>query len=336
MKREMDRLRAKWNTTLEIATRDAESQDRVRLEREREQKQQAISDLRQRNMSEQMIVQPHPPARVSEAVRGDSAASVFTWKELESRFGEIEERAKPPQNVHADFIQTGWDSGSVSQEWIVSGDPVLRNEFECLCAIAARKLGCAVFKNPHDGWLDHVRDWLQQTGLDKDRRYVWLSTGSVTVNGESGATSGISSEKIAELSARYCTYLIAQNVPESTAPVSKPPEAAGGKSAMSPRSGKPAKAKRPKRRDTVIFGAIQAGLKGLKYCALLDQRKAQLPSAWTDEGCPDTYAEANRSPKWRKRIQDEKSRYRRVYEKLSAQEQEAIIQGVSGTRRTRD
>jgi hypothetical protein len=332
MKREMDRLRASWNTKLEIATRDAESQARVK----REQEQQAISELRQRNMSEQIIVQPHPPARVGEAVRGDSAASVFTWKELESRFGEIEERAKPPQNVQADFIRTQWDSGSVSQGWIVSGDPILRNEFECLCAIAARKLGCAAGDHLHEEWLGLVREWTQHTGLDRDHRYVWHSTGSVTENGATGTTQGWSSEEIAELSARYCTYLMAQNVPESTAPVSKPPEAADGKSVMSPRSVKPTKAKRPKRRDTVIFGAIQAGLKGPKYCALLDQRNAQLPSAWTDEGCPDTYAEANRSPKWRKRIQDEKCRYRRVYEKLSAQEREAIIQSVNGTRRTRD
>jgi hypothetical protein len=89
------------------------------------------------------------------------------------------------------------------------------------------------------------------------------------------------------------------------------------------------------KRMSVIFGAIQSGLKGTKYCAALDGRKLLLPDHWSDEGCPDTYVQAYRDARWRKRIQDEKCRYRQQYEKTPAHEREAIVQGQSGTRHTR-
>ena len=89
------------------------------------------------------------------------------------------------------------------------------------------------------------------------------------------------------------------------------------------------------KRMSVIFGAIQSGLKGTRYCAALDSRKLPLPDAWRDGGCPDKYVQAYRDAQWRKRIQDEKSRYRRQYDETPSHEREGIIQGASGTRRTR-
>jgi hypothetical protein len=63
-------------------------------------------------------------------------------------------------------------------------------------------------------------------------------------------------------------------------------------------------------RRKVIFGAIQANLKGPKYCKALDDRKLPVPTSWIDDGCPSKYVDAYRAgPTWRKRIQDEKSRY---------------------------
>jgi hypothetical protein len=95
--------------------------------------------------------------------------------------------------------------------------------------------------------------------------------------------------------------------------------------------------KRPRRstaRDRVIFGAIQAGMKGPHYCAELDERKLPIPAAWIEEGCPSTYQEAyRRGQPWRKRIQNEKHKSQEKYDKLSPAQRESIIEGT--TRPTR-
>lgn len=97
--------------------------------------------------------------------------------------------------------------------------------------------------------------------------------------------------------------------------------------------------KRPSKSQSVkmaaVFGALQNGLKASKYCAALDGRGLRVPDPWVEDGCPSTYAQAYKDPKWRKRIQDDKCRYGRRYESMSPQEREAIIQGKNGTRRTR-
>ena len=90
-----------------------------------------------------------------------------------------------------------------------------------------------------------------------------------------------------------------------------------------------------KRRRQVIFGAIQAHLKGHKYCSELDLRRLPLPLAWKDQGCPDTYVQAYKDPIWRKRIQDEKCTLRERFDQTPPREREAIIEGATGTRRTR-
>jgi len=79
-------------------------------------------------------------------------------------------------------------------------------------------------------------------------------------------------------------------------------------------------------RRKVIFGAIQAGDEGMGYCKTLDDRKLRVPTAWTEGGCPSNYLDAYRaSPKWRKRIQDEKSRYQRKYNQISPQGREQLL-----------
>jgi hypothetical protein len=83
------------------------------------------------------------------------------------------------------------------------------------------------------------------------------------------------------------------------------------------------------KRERVIFGAIQAQLKGPKYCAALDSGQLPIPLAWQGDGCPDTYAAAYKHGlPWQKKIQDEKHRYQRRYDSLSAAERESIIQGA--------
>ena len=88
------------------------------------------------------------------------------------------------------------------------------------------------------------------------------------------------------------------------------------------------------KRDGVIYGAIQAGLKGVQYCKYLDDSCLSLLPEWRAAGCPDTYTKAYRGGEpWRKKIQDEKTRAKRVYDQTTCGEREKIIQAV--TRPTR-
>ena len=329
-KREMVRLQARWNTILEIATRDAENEER----RKRERESKAIQDIRMRGLFEEAWGSRQPSAPVDARPIVGASGSSFTWKELEVRFREIQAKTSEHHNVRAVFIRTEWDSGDVAEEWTVSGNLALRKEVEHLASIAARKLGITLCDNPHEDWLGRVRTWVQQTGLDKDRNYSWPSFGPVNENGMIGKTESISLENLAELSALYCMRLMANGTPESmTSPqqsqvltLQSEPRRIVRKAPMS---------KTQLHRAAVIFGAIQSGLKGKKYCTALDHRNLRLPNQWIEDGCPGSYVQAYKDARWRKRIQDEKCRYRKQYDKTSLQEREAIIQGENGTRRTR-
>jgi hypothetical protein len=134
----------------------------------------------------------------------------------------------------------------------------------------------------------------------------------------------------------FCMELMAHGAPECAilSPLEQL-EGGGSKLILGRATKKPSPSKTQLRKTSVIFGAIQSGLKAQKYCATLDERRVQLPIHWIEEGCPSTYVQAYRVAKWRKRIQDEKSRYRKEYEMTPVQERETLIQGEDGTRRTR-
>jgi hypothetical protein len=87
------------------------------------------------------------------------------------------------------------------------------------------------------------------------------------------------------------------------------------------------------RRDGIAFGALQGGLKGIKYCKHLDDWKMLPTEEWRTEGCPATYAAAYRDQTWRKKIQDQKHRFQVRYDSLSASQRDKLIQRV--TRATR-
>ena len=80
------------------------------------------------------------------------------------------------------------------------------------------------------------------------------------------------------------------------------------------------------KRLRVNFGAIQANLKGPRYCRELDQKHLPIPNKWIEERCPPTYSEAYRQEKWRQYIQNEKSKYKVKYLAASPAEREALIQ----------
>jgi hypothetical protein len=137
-----------------------------------------------------------------------------TWKQLQSRFRDVRAKA-PGQLFSGSFLQTESQSGSDSGEWIVRGDPVCRTEFDHLSTIAARKLGYAASEDGNKYWLDRVRKWMQQTGLDKDRKVARYFT--VNSRGNIGKIESLYTEHIPDLSAMFCENLITRGTPESAA-----------------------------------------------------------------------------------------------------------------------
>jgi hypothetical protein len=345
MKREMDKLRAKWNTKLEIATRDNEyQQQRIRSERQQQKSKStaplptnAASDLPQLPVNVAAEVTPHSGSALMPTVQIRSIASSFNWKELENRFREIQAKPSVHERFRAEFTRTEWDGGSITEEWMMRGDVVCRTEFERLASIAARKLGYEASEDALRYWLERLREWLCRTGLDKDSDMAWCPTGSGHIKGSFYTTSHFNTERIAEMSAMFCVELMAHGAPECAIlpPLEQLEGGGGSRSILGRATKKPTQSKTQLHKTSVIFGAIQSGLKAQKYCAALDERRVRPPDQWIEEGCPSIYVQAYRDAKWRKRIQDEKCRYREQYEGTPTREQEAIIQGESSTRRTR-
>jgi len=343
MKREFGKLRANWNTRLEIATRDNEYQQQ-RIGRDKPPlggaltvpfPANATSGLQRLPVNVAAEVTPHSSSALMPTVQIRSIASSFKWKELENRFSEIQAKPSGRERFRAEFTRTEWDSGSITEEWTMCGNAVCRTEFERLASIAARKLAYEASEDALKYWLERVREWLRRTGLDKDSDMAWCPTGSGHIKGSFYTTSHLNTERIAEMSAMFCVELMAHGAPEcAVLPPLEQPEV-GSKSRLGRATKKPTQSKTQLRKTSVIFGAIQSGLKAQKYCAALDERRVRLPIHWIEEECPSTYVQAYREAKWRKRIQDEKSRYRVEYEMTPVQERETLIQGESGTRRTR-
>ena len=144
-----------------------------------------------------------------------TAAGSFTWKELETRFREIQANAPITRAVSATFTRTEWDSGSVTEEWNVGGNPSSRKEFEHLASIATRKLGYTASEGANEYWLDRIRRWMQQERLDKDRNMAWCPLGNVSHGGAMGTTQHLFTERIVALSAMFCTELMVRGTPES-------------------------------------------------------------------------------------------------------------------------
>jgi hypothetical protein len=342
MKRERGTLRAKWNTKLEIAARDNEYQQQRIDSREPPQigalsaPPPAHANIERLSKLVAAKGTLHSEGELLPMKQVYAAASSFSWKELEHRFRQIQTKPQLDQRVLAEFTRTAWDSGVVTEEWTLRGDSVCRTEFERFASIAARKLGYAGAEDAIKFWLERTREWLLRTGLDRDRDVAWCPSGDGHTKGKFYKTSHLNSERIAEVSAMFCTELMAQGAPESAfAPTPETPGITDSKLRVSRPRPKTIKNKSQSHKTRVVFGAIQSELKALKYCVALDERKVRIPDSWTEEGCPSTYALAYRDPKWRKRIQDEKCRFRKQYDLTPVQEREAIIQGGTDTRRTR-
>jgi len=191
MKREIGKIRAEWNTKLEIAARDNEYR----------QQRTPTQDLK--------------PDRTSTAPIPVVIGPVFTWKELETRFENIQSKAPVRHKISVWFTVTKSHSGSVTEEWKVEGNSACRVEFEKLASIAARKLGYTTSENATKYWLDRVREWMQRERLDKNRELAWLPTGYEDFQGHRDTTQHLFTERIAELSAKFCLNLMADDTPES-------------------------------------------------------------------------------------------------------------------------
>ena len=183
-------------------------------------------------------------------------------------------------------------TGSITEEWTIRGNTVCRTEFERLASIGARKLGYAGTEEAIKYWLERVREWLCRTGLDKVSDLVWCPTGSGHIKGSFYTTSHLNTERIAELSAMFCMELMAHGAPEcAILPPLEQLEGGDSKSRSGRATKKPTQSKAQSRKASVIFGAIQSGLKAQKYCASLDERRVCPPDHWI--GCPSSYAQAS-------------------------------------------
>jgi hypothetical protein len=225
MNRQMGKLISEWDTRLEIDARDNDYQ-RQRIGTQELQQARTPAALVSASVP---IDVPGPTGdeRTQSQVETltiehvGTVASTFTWKDLEIRFQSIHANASG-QRFSANFIRTDWESGDVSEEWIVGGNAAFREEFENLASISARKLGCTRSEGANEYWLDRVWEWMQLAGLDKDKSVAWLPTGTVVQAGHTGTTQGLHTEKIAELSAQFCLELMARGTPESAvSPLSK-------------------------------------------------------------------------------------------------------------------
>lgn len=297
--RAMGKLKAEWNTRLEIATRDAENQERLARERELEQRAQAIRDIRERSFFEEAFGSRQPSPFNSIHSMGEAPLSTgqvgavvspFTWKELQVRFRNLQEKTTPQRNLYALFIRKEWHSGAANEEWTVGGaNPACQKDFEHLASIAARKLGYAPGEHAYTDWLGRVREWMHQAGLDKDRNMVRRSFGDETLEGHTAETRCLSIEQIAESSAMFCMELMARGTPESAA--SLPSERSATVSSTVVKSGVHKKAGRPIRRNREfqtlagklwlqeLNGAHKVSLDGLKRIASkLDTSDFKKPS----------------------------------------------------------
>jgi hypothetical protein len=80
-------------------------------------------------------------------------------------------------------------------------------------------------------------------------------------------------------------------------------ETDGGIRTRHKRTGKPSS---PSKRDTILFGAILSGLKGLKFCIFLDNHRVK--PKWSETGPKNYRASYLANDSYRKKVQDEKSR----------------------------
>ncbi len=62
-----------------------------------------------------------------------------------------------------------------------------------------------------------------------------------------------------------------------------------------------------RKRCSTIQKLCHLGVKGMEYCRQMDANKMAPP--WREDGCPATYTKACGDERWRKAIQDEKSRH---------------------------
>lgn len=341
--RGMGKLRAKWRTKLEIAARDnAYRQQRILSEGMSRDctmtapvSAEPVTDLSRLSETFDSAAMPSPKRELLPLKQVAATALSFTWRELENRFKEIQAKSTLRQRVSAEFTRTEWGSGSIAEEWGIRGNSICRTEFERLASIAARKLGYAGSEDEINHWLDHVREWMERTGLNKDKDVAWCPTGNGSSNGKAYKTVHLTTHRIAEISAMFCVELMARGFTESAVALTLEHSQAERQTSTARIKLKTSKTKVQLYKTGVIFGAIQLGLKGRKYCAALDDRKVPLPEQWKEEGSPDIYVKAYVKPRWRKRIQDEKSRYREQYDMTSTQDREAIIQNEASTRSTR-
>ncbi len=138
---------------------------------------------------------PHSKRMTLEQV--SAIALTFTWRELEDRFRDLQAKTKGDR-FSATFIRTEWDSGAITEDWIVGGSPGSRKVLEHLASIAVRKLGLCTHRRggPHTENELGLREWVGEEGMDKDKDFAWCPPGSVCEQGvKTGTTKSLQTER---------------------------------------------------------------------------------------------------------------------------------------------
>lgn len=274
---------------------------------------------------------PKPDSHNGPVGQLGAGTSADNWRDLRKEFEQLrdEEVIADPGNRRDKWLRALVSDVNGENEFasLLSGG--INDSFKFRFEDLAKRAGLTL----DPGHQKPIELWIYQLFTELHKRRSELVRGTVNTGVIHGvqqpATRGGWIPSICEASVAYCSVLALAS-PESDGGALLPPLRATKR--MRP------KTRLEMKRQRVIFGAIQAGYTGLKYCRELDTKRLKPPQAWTEQDCPRTYEAAYKLDKgpWRKRIQDEKCRHRTTYDATSHKEREQIIQGSSrSTRSTR-
>lgn len=309
-----------------IDRKEWESAKRLRTRLLRETPKQERDDLWLADVDRQLsaLRKGETAANISNGLKQDPEL----WAGLRQQFEDLAdaEVQRDPENRRNRWLRVfasngeGDDFGRVVYHLSEGMDERFKDAFLRNAKKAGTSLGLGTNTDALDSWLSYV------FAECRDHKSKYLRCD----NGEEAVIA-----RICEASALCCSRL-EQHCFEKCPPriTSASPALAMRKTARG-RSVRP-KSSQERKRQTVIFSAIEARLTGSKYCSHLDSRRLLASEEWRDQGWPGSYSQAYRQSKnWRKRIQDEKCRFRAKYEQLSPAERRAIIEGAPSARATR-
>ena len=332
---------------------DSDSAMRLRTRLLRETPKQERDDLWLHDVDRQLSKLSKAGRKKSRSFNQPRQRDPAVWGSLRRDFERLsdDELQRDPNNRRDHWLRVyaydgeGEDFGRVLYDISSGLDQRFKGAFRRSAKKAGIALGPITSEDAIENWLSFV---FSDSRKHKSDLLKFYSTSPQCESGFPTSETGIIT-RICEASALCCSRLEEQTlenglaiarrgvapsrVPErqkergNPSPTGLSNERAGRRRSIRPQSPD------ERKRERVIFGAIQLKLRGLRYCSHLDSKNLLAPERWRLEGWPNKYSSAyKQSEKWRKRIQDEKHRFQLRYDNESP---EAIIEGNLPTRSTR-